>query len=85
MLVRTLAVPTTATNLATFLGDATIRGKGVALQAPAVNAENVFFGDAAMQPAFVPPGGSSDVMPIAVLSDLYLLGTVGDNVIVMVF
>lgn len=83
---RIIPVPTSPTDLRTLLGiDRTHCDNGVALQAPVGNAADVNFGDVSSQPAFVPSGGSSDVLPINALDSLYIVGTVGDNIIVMIF
>lgn len=83
---KTIAVTATPTSLFELLDIAQERcDHGVALQAPVGNVDNVLFGDSANQPAFVPPGGSSDVLPINRLDTLYLVGTVGDDIIVMIF
>ena len=86
MIFKTIAVPTTPTDLKTLLGVAQDRCEyGVALQAPATNAAVVNFGDKGSQPAFLPSGGSSDVLPINRLDSLYIVGTSGDDIIVMIF
>lgn len=83
---KTIPVPTSPTDLRSLLGIAqTHTDHGVALQAPVTNAADVFFGDSSNQPAYVPPGSSSEVLPINALDSLYLVGTVGDNIIVMIF
>lgn len=83
---KIVPVPTTPTDLRTLLGIArTHCDSGVALQAPVANAADVNFGDASSQPAFVPSGGSSDVLPINALDSMYIVGTAGDNIIVMIF
>jgi len=83
---RQLAVPVTATNLYAFLDSAQIRcDKGVAFQAPLANVANVYFGDSASQPGFISPGSSSDVLPINRLDSIFLKGTLGDLITVMVF
>lgn len=83
---KTVPVPTTPTDLRALLGIArTHCDSGVALQAPVTNAADVFFGDVSNQPGFIPPGSSSDVLPINALDSLYLVGTSGDNIIVMIF
>lgn len=84
MLARTIAVPTTPSNLYTLLGLAHC-DRGVALQTPSTNAAPVYFGDQGQQPAFIPAGSSSDVLPVNSLSDLYILGTSGDSIIILVF
>ena len=83
---KTIAVPTTPTDLRTLLGLARKHcDNGIALQAPSANVQDVNFGNVSQQPAFIPPGGSSDVLPINALDSLYLVGTSGDNIIVMIF
>jgi len=86
MIFKTIAVPTTPTDLKTLLGVAQDRCEyGVALQAPAANVVDVNFGDISAQPGYIPPGGSSDVLPVNRLDSLYIVGTTGDDIIVMVF
>ena len=85
MLFRTKPLTAAAQTLATMLDDAKAGCVAVALQAPEDNAANIYFGDQGQQPAFIPPGGSTDAMPMGRLSELHVRGTVGDNVIVMVF
>lgn len=83
---KIVAVPTSPTDLQTLLGTAKVHtDHGIALQAPVGNVADVNFGDISSQPAYVPSGGSSDVLPINRLSDLYIVGTAGDNIIVMIF
>jgi len=86
MIFRTVAVPTTPTSIYELLdGPETRTQFGIALQAPSTNAAVVNFGNAGRQPGFVPAGSSSDVLPIHSLKDLYLVGTSGDDIIIMVF
>ena len=83
---KIVPVPTTATDLRTLLGIARTRAEyGVALQAPVANVDNINFGDISSQPAYIQPGGNSDVLPVNALDGLYIVGTSGDNVIVMIF
>lgn len=83
---KIIPVPVAATDLQTLLGVAQIRADhGIALQAPIGNVADVNFGDISSQPGFIPPGGSSDVLPINRLNSLYLVGTSGDSIIVMIF
>ena len=83
---KIIAVPTTPTDLRTLLGIArTHCDNGIALQSPASNAAVVNFGDVSMQPAYVPSGGNSAVLPVNSLDSFYIVGTSGDSIIVMVF
>jgi len=83
---KVVPVPTTPTDLRTLLGLArTHCDNGVALQTPVANVADVNFGDISAQPGYIPPGGSSDVLPVNRLDSLYIVGTTGDNVIVMIF
>ncbi len=83
---KVIAVPTSPTDLRTLLDIAQVRADhGIALQAPVGNVADVNFGDANSQPAFVPPGSSSDILPFNRLDSLYIVGTAGDAIIVMIF
>jgi len=84
-LAKQYAAPTTATSLATLCGGDLKYSKGIALQAPQANAANLYFGTQFKQPIFVNPGGSTAVMPISSLSDIYVLGTSGDFINVIIF
>jgi len=86
MIFKIVDVPTTPTNVYTLLDGPEKRSQfGIALQAPSTNAAVVNFGSKGAQPGFIPAGSSSEVMPIHSLKDLYLVGTSGDSVILMVF
>ena len=85
MLTRTVAVPTSASSLADLLDRVSERMEAVALQAPATNAANVFFGDLGTQSAFIPPGSSTDILPIKSTRGIGIKGTSGDNLIVVLF
>jgi len=83
---KIVPVAATPSSVRTLVGDGISRHtKGIALQAPLTNAANLYFGDKNQQPAFIPPGASSDVMPVDSTGDLHILGTVGDDVIIMIF
>ena len=86
MIFKTVAAPVTPTSAYELLGGPETRTQfGIALQAPSTNAAVVNFGTKSRQPGFIPAGSSSDVLPIHSLKDLYLVGTSGDDVIIMVF
>lgn len=60
------------------------RCQKAAFQAPTSNAGTVYWGDESMQPFFIIPGGSSDLLPIPNLETLYIKGTVGDSLYVFI-
>lgn len=78
-----VAVPTAPTSVKTLISTEINKVADLILQAPAANAQNVFFGNKAAQPGFIVPGGSTVLEEVS-LANTYLLGTAGDNIIVMV-
>ena len=85
MLTKTIALNATPVTVASLLDASYTRINGMALQAPATNAADAYFGGSGGQVAFIPPGSSSDVLPVRRTTDILVKGTVGDNLIVMTF
>jgi len=85
MIFQTVAVPTTPKSVYELLGNQQSRCVGIAMQTPSTNAANVNFGTVSAQPGYIPGGNSSDVLPIRNTKDLFIKGTSGDSVILMVF
>ncbi len=60
-----------------------IKAGFIILQCPAANANNVFFGTSASQPAFIKPEGSAEIR-FANPKDVFVKGTGPDTVILLV-
>lgn len=79
-----LNIPITATSLSALTGRANLKDENIILQAPASNANSVFFGTHAHQPAFILPGGAASLEDVNA-PDTYVVGTSGDEIIVLVY
>ena len=84
MRVFTINVPTVKAELFTELGIDNRHVDSIGLQAPAANSADINWGDTNTQPAFLPPG-ESVLLPIRNAKDIFLVGTSGDTLVVILF
>ena len=85
MRTKSVAVTVAAQSLAALLNIAETRVNGIALQAPATNAASVFFGGSDAQVAELAVDSSYDNMPVKSTREVFVRGTVGDTLTVILF
>lgn len=78
------AVPTTATDLVKLLGVEIPHASWIGLQAPEDNNENIFFGDAKIQPFELRPKANA-LLPVTNGKAVFVRGTTGDLISVAFF
>lgn len=81
MQAHSITVSASAQNLEALTGVRRI--SQLAMQCPSSNVAEVYFGDRANQPFFIDPAGSTDIMEIKTLADIFVRGTAGDKVYVL--
>ncbi len=81
MQVYAVRLPAVAASLFELTG--VKRCQHIAFQAPTTNANTAYWGDPSMQPFFVESSGSTELMPIPNLESLYIKGTAGDVLYVL--
>lgn len=79
-----VAVPTTAQSLKELLNDPPLRTTSIGFQAPIANTETIFFGDKSVQPAELKPEGSA-LLEVSTFDSIYIKGTSGDKLTVLLF
>ena len=85
MLTKSVAVTVAPQSLADLLNIAATRVNGIALQTPATNAASVFFGGSDIQIAELAADSSCDNMPVKSTGEIYVRGTVGDTLTIILF
>lgn len=84
MRVESVDVPTSATSLASLIDEAPRHTNQVGLQAPEANAAIVFFGNKDKQPFELRPMANV-LMPVANFREIFVLGTGGDKLSIVLF
>jgi hypothetical protein len=77
-------VPTTPTSLSTLVDKLPRHTKTIGLQAPAANAQTVFFGDKVVQTLELRPRASGS-LPVTSFKEVFVVGTSGDFLSVVLF
>lgn len=84
MRVFSRAVPTTPKSIPDLIGQSLTQASGLGLQAPEANANNIFLGDKNVQTIELRPQANA-FLPINSIRDVYIVGTSGDLINVVIF
>jgi len=80
---NTYPVPTDPTSIMDLFSFSDGAMQEVIIQAPEANAANLYIGTKSAQPGFIKPGGSATIQADS-MKNTYVVGTTGDDVIVLV-
>ena len=84
MRVFSRLVPTISTSIPDIIGAGIEQSSSVALQAPAANISTIFFGGKNEQPFELRPEANA-LLPINQIKDVFILGSSGDRISIVIF